>query len=198
MFDFKKEEKSLYPTTSAPSIVDVPTMAFLMTDGVGDPNTSPAYEAAIEALYGLSYAIKMGHKQTLEFVVPPLEGYWRGDPASKDEFAWTLAIRQPDFVTSEVLDAAKAALAKRKPKLDVTSVRLEQMTEGWCVQALHIGPYDDEPATIAVMSQYAADHGYQEDEDGARRHHEIYLSDPRRTAPDKLKTIIRHPVKVAA
>ena len=198
MLDFKKQDKALYPTTTGSSIVDVPAMLFLMVDGMGDPNTSAAYAAAIETLYGLSYGIKMGNKHVLECVVPPLEGFWcmgSAGIANKDEFAWTAVIRQPDFVTSEVLQAAQVSLLKRKKNLEVTSARLEQLTEGLCVQALHIGSYDDELATIAAMEQFAAQHGYEFDLDEARRHHEIYLSDPRKTAAEKLKTIIRQPIK---
>jgi len=199
VLDFKKDDKAFYPTTTAPTIVDVPAMVFLMTDGVGDPNNSAMFSAATETLYGLSYAIKMANKHVLEYVVGPLEGLWSGAGfgGDKSEFTWTLMIRQPEFVTSQEFDAARASLLKRKPKLDAVSVRLEQLTEGACVQALHVGSYDDEPATIAAMEQFAAEHGYVLDMDGPRRHHEIYLSDPHKTAVEKLKTIIRQPVKQA-
>lgn len=200
-FDFKKEDKAFYPTITTPTIVDVPTMSFLVTDGTGNPNTSAAYAAAVEMLFRLSYAIKMANKHVLDYIAAPLEGLWRGTQIgdagfNKDQFIWTLMIRQPSFVTSQEFKAAQGALTKHKPKRDVTSIRLERLTEGRCVQALHIGPYDDEPATIAAMKQFAAQHGYEADLDGVRRHHEIYLSDPRKTVPEKLKTVIRQPVKL--
>jgi len=203
MMDFKKDRKDLYQPTTAPSVVDVPAMVFLAVDGAGDPNTSPAYAAAIETLYGLSYGIKMAHKHVLEYVVPPLEGFWTGEGASqsgvldKDKLRWTAVIRQPDFVTAEVLDDAKATLAKRKPALDVASARLETLAEGLCVQILHVGSYDLEPASVAAMERFATAQGYAIDLAGQRRHHELYLSDPRKTAPEKLKTILRHPVTLA-
>ena len=204
MIDFKKDFKELYQPKPAPSIIDVPEMTFIAVDGEGDPNTSAEYAAAIETLYGLSYAIKMGNKSVLEYVVPPLEGFWSvaGDFAgagapteSKDSFVWTALIRQPDFVTAEVFEAAKASLAKKKTGLDTSKARLEKFAEGLSVQMMHVGSYDNEPATIALMEQYAIENGYAIDMDGSRRHHEIYLSDPRKTAPEKLKTVIRHPVK---
>jgi len=207
MFDFKKEFKELYQPKVAPSIIDVPEMTFIMVDGAGDPNTSTEYAAALEVLYGLSYAIKMGNKAILEYTVAPLEGFWNVDDeffsgggaaiADKSAFVWTAVIRQPDFVTAEVFEVAKATLAKKKPNLDLPKARLEKLTEGLCVQALHVGSYDDEPATIAAMEQFALNAGYEIDIKGARRHHEIYLSDPRRVAPEKLKTIIRHPMRKA-
>ena len=203
--DFKKEQKDLYQPKTAPSIIDVPEMTFIAVDGRGDPNTSAEYAAAIEILYGLSYTIKMGNKSIQEYVVPPLEGFWNvdddffrggGSPITdKSKFEWTALIRQPDFVTPEVFSAAKAALAKKKPNLDTSKARLIKITEGLCVQAMHIGSYDDEPATIAAMERYAAEQGYAIDMNDIRRHHEIYLSDPRKVAPEKLKTVIRHPIK---
>ena len=151
----------------------------------------------------MSYGIKMSSKHILEYVVPPSEGLWDGGdagiggPTNKAKLTWTALIRQPDFVTAEILDATRLALAKRKPSLDTTLARLETLTEGLCVQALHVGSYDDEPATIATMQSFAADQGYAPDWSDGRRHHEIYLSDPRKTPVDKLKTILRHPVKPA-
>jgi len=204
MVDFKKERKDLYQPKTAPSIIEVPEMVFIAIDGKGDPNTSTEYAAAIEVLYGLSYTIKMGNKAVLEYVVPPLEGLWSVDGdffgggasiESKDSFAWTALIRQPDFVTAEVFEAAKATLARKKPGLDTSKARLEAFEEGLCVQIMHIGSYDDEPASIVLMQDFTAQNGYVEDVDSKRRHHEIYLSDPRKAAPEKLKTIIRHPIK---
>jgi len=204
MLDFKKTYKELYQPKTTPSIVDVPTMTFIAIDGKGDPNVSAEYAAAIEALYGLSYTIKMSNKGILEYVVPPLEGFWSVDDdfkgggapiTDKSKFIWTMVIRQPDFVTLDVFEAAKSALAKKKPKLDTSKARLETITEGLCVQAMHIGSYDDEPDTILTMERYAAEQYYIIDMAGNRRHHEIYISDPRKTAADKLKTVIRHPVR---
>ncbi len=183
----------------------MPEMTFIMVDGKGDPNLSQEYQRAVELLYGLSYAIKMSSKAILEYVVPPLEGFWsvddrefRGGGAAipdKNKFEWTMMIRQPDFVTQEMFQAAAAALKKKKPELDVSQARLEKLTEGLCVQVLHIGPYDEEPATILALDQFAAEQGLVVDISPHRRHHEIYLSDPRKVAPDKLKTVIRHPVR---
>ncbi|MDR0325799.1 MAG: GyrI-like domain-containing protein [Oscillospiraceae bacterium] len=205
MTDFKKERKDLYQPKTTPSIIDVPEMTFIAIDGKGDPNTSAEYVTAIEVLYGFSWTIKMSNKAVMEYVVPPLEGFWNVDDAffkgggaaitDKGKFIWTALIRQPDFVTPEVFEAAKTALAKKKPALDLSKARLIQYTEGLCVQVMHIGSYDDEPATIAAMDQYAVDNGYVIDINEIRRHHEIYLSDPRKTATEKLKTVIRHPVR---
>jgi len=206
MLDFKKEYKDLYQPKSAPSVVDVPEMTFIAVNGMGDPNTSAEYSAAIEVLYGLSYAIKMGNKSILEYVVAPLEGFWTiaGDTdgsrlpqISKTDFVWTALIRQPDFVTTEIFETAQASLAKKKPQLDTSKATLTKITEGLCVQALHTGSYDDEPTTIAAMEQYATESGFAIDFSETRRHHEIYLSDPRKVAPEKLKTVLRHPVRPA-
>jgi len=206
--DFKKTDKVLYQPSSAPSIIDVPEMTFLMVDGSGNPNTSTAYKTALEMLYGLSYTIKMSKMSGAqpegyyEYVVPPLESLWwhKGggaieDRLDKDCFCWTSMIRQPAFVTAETFEFFKAVHAKKKPELDLSPMRLEKFTEGLCVQAMHFGPYDDEPATITAMERYAADSGYAFDLNGARRHHEIYLADPRKTAPEKLKTVLRYPVR---
>lgn len=204
MLDYKKDFKDLYQPKNKPSIIDVPQMSFIAIDGKGNPNTSAEYATAIEVLYGFSYTIKMGNKQTLQYVVPPLEGFWnvegnfRGGGASitdKDKFEWTMLIRQPDFVTEEVFNDTKNILAKKKPNLDTSKARFEIINEGLCVQVMHIGSYDDEPSTIVLMDSYAIENGYVLDINDVRRHHEIYLSDPRKTIPEKLKTIIRHPIK---
>jgi hypothetical protein len=206
MTDFKKESKELYQPKTAPALVNVLEMTFIMVDGRGDPNTSAEYAAAVEALYGLSYAIKMSSKAVLEYVVPPLEGLWEVDDGSvfkgggaaitdKSAFRWTVMIRQPDFVTNTVFETARTALAKKKPAANLSHARLETFAEGLCVQAMHIGPYDAELTTVAALDQFAIDSGYVIDLSGPRRHHEIYLSDPRKTLPEKLKTVIRHPVK---
>ncbi|MCL2574843.1 MAG: GyrI-like domain-containing protein [Defluviitaleaceae bacterium] len=204
MLDFKKTQKELYQPKTTPSIVDVPTMKFITIDGYGDPNTSPQYADAVQILYGIAYSIKMNNKHILEYVVPPLEGFWSVADASfksgtpildKSKFIWTMAIRQPDFVNEEIFEGAKISLAKKKPNLDTSAVRLQEITEGLCVQIMHLGSYDDEPKTITVMDDYATAQGYLIDMTNGRRHHEIYISDPRKTAPQKLKTILRHPIK---
>ena len=208
-FDYKKEYKNLYLPDTKPGIIDVQEMVFIMVDGKGDPNTSEAYKQALEVLYGLSYAIKMSKKGGappegyFEYVVPPLEGLWWGEDGyfdgtnvtDKSKFCWTAMIRQPEFVTREVFEFSKQALSKKKPDLDLSSARLESFTEGLCAQIMHIGPYDDEPETIGIMNRFVEESGYQNDMGGGRRHHEIYLGDPRKTAPEKLKTVIRHPIK---
>ncbi|MCL2055088.1 MAG: GyrI-like domain-containing protein [Oscillospiraceae bacterium] len=199
--DFKKEYKELYQPKTTPAVIDVPEMVFLMVDGKGNPNISEEYQSAVELLYGLSYTIKMKHKSVLEYVVPPLEGLWRLADGSeewykdKEKYRWTSMIRQPEFVTAEILDEAKAALNQKKPHLDTKRVRFEKFTEGLCVQAMHIGSYDDEPRTNAAIMEFINAHGYVSDISETRRHHEIYLNDPRKIAPEKLKTVIRHPIR---
>lgn len=202
--DFKKTQKEWYQPKTTPTIVDVPEMTFITVDGSGDPNSSKEYIGAVELLYGLSYTIKMNYKDTLEYVVPPLEGFWsmadefRGGGASikdKSKFVWTMMIRQPDFVTEEVFLNAKNIFEKKKPGIDTALAQRCVMTEGLCVQVLHLGAYDDEPATIVVLDGFAEERGYIVDINEKRRHHEIYLSDPRKVAAEKLKTVIRHPIR---
>ena len=206
--DFKKTEKELYMPKTTPSIVDVPEMTFIMVDGSGNPNTSEEYKNALEILYGLSYGIKMSKKSGtqpegyFEYVVAPLEGLWWykdggviTDISDKDSFCWTSMIRQPDFVTAEAVDLAKFALSKKKPGLDLSIARLEKFTEGLCAQIMHIGSYDNEPVTTAILEKHIEESGYRTDFTAARRHHEIYLGDPRKTAPEKLKTVIRYPIR---
>ena len=206
--DYKKTEKHLYlPKT--PAILEVPEMVFFAVDGRGDPNTSPAYQEAMEILYGLSFTVKMSKmggetpEGYFEYAVPPLEGLWWTDepgfdgkpPADKNDFRWTSLIRQPDFVNEEVFAWAAERLAKKKPDLDLTKARFLRWEEGLCAHLLHIGPYDAEPASIDRLTEFLREQGCVPDFTDARRHHEIYLGDPRRTAPEKLKTVIRHPVK---
>ncbi len=205
--DYKKEYKRFYMPT-APCIVDVPEMLFVMVDGEGNPNTAASYRDAVELLYGLSYSIKMSKtggarpEGYVEYVVPPLEGLWwvdgfaldGMDTIDKDRFRWTSMIRQPEFVTEGIFEAAKATLARKKPALDASSARLVSWKEGLCAQIMHIGPFDDEPATVALLTRFIQDSGYVTDIDATRWHHEIYLGDPRRTEPEKLKTVIRHPI----
>lgn len=207
--DYKKTYKELYQPKTKPSIIEVPEMIFIAVDGEGNPNTCPEYKAAIEVLYGLSYAIKMSKMNGtqpagyFEYVVPPLEGLWQVDGVDfdgmnvtdKDKFKWISMIRQPEFVTEEVFEQAKLVLKKKKPALDLSKARLMKMTEGLCVQIMHKGSYDDEPASIEQMKRFLDENGYIEDFSEGRFHHEIYLSDPRKSSPDKLKTVIRHPIK---
>lgn len=206
--DYKKTEKHLY-LPKFPAVVQVPEMVFFAVDGQGDPNTSPAYAQAMEILYGLSFTVKMSKmggeepEGYFDYVVPPLEGLWWTDepgfdgkpPADKNDFRWTSLIRQPDFVNEEVFAWAAERLAKKKPELDLTKARFLRWEEGLCAHLLHVGPYDAEPASIDRLTEFLREQGCVPDFTDARRHHEIYLGDPRRTAPEKLKTVIRHPVK---
>lgn len=207
-FDYKKEYKELYLPKEKPCIVDVPAMRFIMVDGKGDPNTSPLYKEAVEVLYSLSYSIKMSKKSGtqpegyFDYVVPPLEGLWWFEDNTfdgsvigrKDEFSWVMMIRVPEFVTPEVFATARESVAKKKPGLDTSKARLEDFTEGLCAQIMHIGPYDDEPRSVAVLEKFIHENGCRTEMSGMRQHHEIYLGDPRKTAPEKLKTVIRHPI----
>ncbi len=205
-FDFAKMQKELYQPKTTPAIVDVPEMTFFAVDGIGNPNEEQGqYATALQLLYALSYTVKMskmGSKQLpgyFEYRVPPLEGFWQmadGQPGvdynDKSRFEWTSIIRQPDFVDEAVFEWASVEV-KRKKGLDVSRARLYRYREGLCVQVMHIGPYDEEPATVERMDAFLEKNGYRNDY-GVRRHHEIYLGDPRKSAPEKLKTIIRHPI----
>ena len=206
-FDFKKDRKDLYQPPTSPGIVDVPEMLFLMIDGAGDPNTGVAFREAMELLYGLAYTIRMNKSETgyTEFVVPPAEGFWEfqnpkhfvetGEMPSKDEFLWTLVLRMPTFVTQDVLHRAKDKLRTKKPQLNPDKVRLERFTEGLCVQMMHLGPYADEPRSVQAMERYQEQRGFMLDHASGRRHHEIYLSDPRKAQPEKMKTVLRLPIQ---
>lgn len=208
-FDYKKEYKDLYQPKTKPSIIEIPEMIFIAIDGKGDPNTSDEYKEALEILYGLSFTIKMSKMSGtqlegyFEYVVPPLEGLWYVDDAKfdgtnitdKSRFCWISMIRQPEFVTEKVFENAKNALAKKKRELDLSKARLIKMTEGLCVQIMHKETYDSEPESIAKIREFAEKSGYTEDISDTRFHHEIYLSDPRRCAPENLKTVIRHPIR---
>lgn len=206
--DYKKEYKDLYQPAAKPSLIDVPEMRFFAVDGAGDPNTSPAYKEAMEILYGLSFTVKMSKMNGtqpegyFEYVVPPLEGLWFADGVSfdglnvsdKNKFRWVSMIRQPEFVTNEVFVWAKDILAKKKPQLDLSKARFMTFTEGLCVQIMHKGSYDSEPESIMKLKRFAEENGLTEDFSAERLHHEIYLSDPRKCAPERLRTVIRHPV----
>ena len=206
-FDYKKEYKEFYLPPKTPGIVTVPAMNFLAVRGHGDPNEEKgAYKQAIGLLYAVAYTIKMSkmgsHKMDgyFDYVVPPLEGLWwqegvHGvDYTHKEDFSWISLIRLPDFVTKAEFDWAVQE-ASRKKKLDCSPVEFFPWEEGLCVQCMHIGPYDDEPATVAAMAEYAKAHGYAADFGENRFHHEIYLSDVRRCKPESLKTVVRHPVR---
>lgn len=207
-FDFKKEFKALYFPGKTPSVVTVPPMQYVAVRGAGDPNAAGgAYQQAISVLYAVSYTIKMSHKGGraisgfFDYVVPPLEGFWwrpdgSDDYTDKSAFHWISVIRLPDFVTNEDFQWAVAE-ASRKKKLDCSSAELFQLDEGLCVQMMHLGSYDSEPASIAQMNEFLAENGYQTDFSPARLHHEIYLSDPRKTPMDKRKTVLRHPIRKA-
>lgn len=205
-FDFKKEYKEFYMPKRKPEIVEVPPMNYIAVRGQGDPNEEGgAYKAAIGVLYAIAYTIKMSKmgdhriKGYFDFVVPPLEGFWwqegrEGvDYSDKSAFRWISVIRLPDFVTEEDFDWAVAEATKKK-KLDCSKAEFLTMEEGLCVQILHQGPYDNEPATVAIMDAYLEANGYRNDFTPQRLHHEIYLSDARKVAPEKWKTVIRHPV----
>lgn len=206
--DYKKKFKELYHPKSEPSVIDVPEMKFIGINGRGNPNEENGeYQKAIEILYALSYAIKMMPKSGntppdyFEYVVPPLEGLWwladsnAFDYSNKSQFCWTAMIRQPEFVTDTVFAAACEITAKKKPYLDLSVARLMTFTEGLCVQCMHQGSFDDEPATLEKMKAFIAEEGLQTDLSDHRRHHEIYLSDPRKVDIAKMKTVLRLPVR---
>lgn len=206
VFDYKKEFKKYYLPKQRPEIVDIPAMQFIAVRGSGNPNAqNGSYQNAVGLLYAISYTIKMSWKTGFEienyfpYVIPPLEGFWwladgTGiDYRNKSAFQWISVMRLPEFVTEDIFEWAKEEAARKK-RINPDPAELFRLTEGVCVQCMHVGSYDEEPATIIKMEQYAASRGYALDFTDTRRHHEIYLSDPRKTAPDKLRTVIRHPV----
>lgn len=206
-FDYKKEYREFYMAPNDPQIVDVPEINYIAVRGQGDPNAEGGeYKKAINLLYGVAYTIKMSKKGDhkidgyFDFVVPPLEGFWwqegvEGvDYARKEDFKWISVIRLPDFVTEDDFKWAVEE-ATQKKKEDYSKVEFFRYSEGLCVQCMHLGPYDDEPATVERMHEYIDGLGYAPDMTGGRMHHEIYLSDARKTAPEKLRTVIRHPIK---
>lgn len=206
-FDFKKEYKEFYLPKNRPEFVDVPTMNYIAVRGKGNPNEEGgAYQQAIGILYAIAYTIKMSYKGKhkidgfFEYVVPPLEGFWwqEGidgvDYSNKDMFNWISVIRLPDFVSKEDFEWAKEE-ATRKKKMDCSLAEYLSVKEGLCVQIMHIGAFDDEPETVAIMDEYLEQQGYQNDISDTRLHHEIYLSDARKVEPAKCKTVIRHPIK---
>ena len=208
-FDFKKEYKEFYLPPKTPTIVEVPPMNYLAVRGKGDPNDEEGeYKNSIGLLYGIAFTIKMSYKGShkidgyFEYVVPPLEGFWwqegvKGiDYGRKEDFNFISVIRLPDFVSREDFDWAVREATKKK-KTDFSKVEFFHYDEGLCVQCMHLGSYDDEPETVEAMHQLAEKEGYKLDINEKRMHHEIYLSDPRKTEPAKLKTVVRHPIKKA-
>ncbi|MCG3210278.1 MAG: hypothetical protein FOGNACKC_03909 [Anaerolineae bacterium] len=196
--DFKKELKNLYnPSAKTATVIDVPPLNFLMIDGHGDPNTAPAYREAVEALFSLSYALKFMVKKELavDYAVMPLEGLWWADDMSrfsvedKSGWLWTAMIMQPEYIVADLVETARAQVARKKNLPALPRLRLETFHEGRAAQITHIGPYAAEAPTIAQLHQFIAAQGGQ----CAGKHHEIYLNDPGRTAPEKLKTVIRQP-----
>ncbi len=206
-FDFKKEYKEFYMPKNKPEIVTVPKANYIAVRGQGDPNEERgAYQAAIGVLYAIAYTLKMSYKTDhriegfFEYVVPPLEGFWwqegvEGvDYADKSSFHWISVIRLPDFITKQDFDWAVETAGKKK-KLDCSSAEFLTIDEGLCVQIMHLGSFDEEPATVVLMDAYLSEQGYENDLSQTRLHHEIYLSDARKVAPEKWKTVIRHPIK---
>lgn len=206
-FDYKKEYKEFYMPKNKPVIVDVLKANYIAVRGVGNPNEEGgAYQNAISVLYAVAYTLKMSYKTDykikgfFEYVVPPLEGFWwqegvKGcDYSNKEKFHWISVIRVPDFIRENDFNWA-VELATKKKKIDCGSAEFITIEEGLCVQIMHHGPFDNEPTTVALMDEYLAANGYENDFTDKRLHHEIYLSDARKVAPDKWKTVIRHPIK---
>ena len=206
-FDYKKEYREFYLPKQKPEIINVPVMNFIAVSGKGDPNQEGgAYQEAIGMLYTIAFTIKMSKKGShplegyFDYVVPPLEGFWHQegiqgvDYSRKEDFEWISVIRLPEFAGKEALEWAKEE-ARLKKQQDYSTVEFLTIEEGCCVQCMHIGSYDDEPATVEMMDRFIEEQGYENDFSDERRHHEIYLSDARRVARDKLKTVIRHPIR---
>jgi hypothetical protein len=206
-FDYKKEYKEFYMPKNKPEIIDIPEMKYIAVRGKGDPNVEGGeYKAAIGLLYGIAFTIKMSKKGSrqiegyFDYVVPPLEGFWwqegiEGvDYGKKEEFCWISVIRLPDFVSEKDVEWAVEEAGRKKGQ-DFSKVEFLVIKEGLCVQCMHIGAYDEEPATVDKMNRYLQENGYEDDFSAERLHHEIYLSDARRVAPEKRKTVIRHPVR---
>ena len=206
-FDFKKEYKEFYMPKNKPEIVTVPQANYIAVRGKGNPNEiDGAYQKAISILYAVAYTLKMSYKTEhkiegfFEYVVPPLEGFWWQDNvdgidyADKAAFNWISVIRLPEFITQKDFEWA-VETASEKKKLDCSSAEFLTVDEGLCVQIMHIGAFDDEPQTVTLMDEYIAQNGYENDITESRLHHEIYLSNARKVAPEKWKTVIRHPIK---
>lgn len=204
--DYKKVYKDLYLPKQKPMLIDVPATPFIMVDGKGEPGGG-AYQSAMQALYSLSFTIKMSKmtgmqpEDYFEYVVPPLEGLWWGEQgaldfqAPKSTWLWTSMIRQPAFVTPEFFAWAKEECVRKKPEIDVSMARFETFQEGLCVQIMHVGSYDDEQHSMDKIAAFIAENGLKDVSGGERKHHEIYLSDPRKTAVERLRTVLRVPVE---
>lgn len=206
-FDYKKEYKAFYQPSKKPGIVEIPPMNYIAIQGKGNPNEADGeYQTALGMLYAIAFTLKMSYKGSHQidgyfpYVVPPLEGLWWQsgsdgiDYAHKESFEWISMIRLPEFIRKEDFQWAIAEATKKK-KADFSNVEFFTYEEGLCVQCMHIGSYDDEPSTIAAMDAYAVENGYHVDFSSGRYHHEIYLSAPRKSTPEKCKTVIRHPIK---
>ncbi len=206
-FDYKKEYKEFYMPKTKPEIIEIPQMNYIAVRGSGNPNDEGGdYSKAVGVLYSIAYTLKMSYKGNykikgfFEYVVPPLEGFWWQedvmgvDYTKKETFQWISLIRLPDFVTENDFNWAVQE-ATLKKKLDCSLAEFLTVKEGLCVQIMHMGAYDDEPATVAIMDEFIAQQGYEHDFSKDRLHHEIYLSDPRKTAIEKCKTVIRHPIR---
>lgn len=209
-FDYKKEYKEFYVPPKKPTIVTVPPMNYIAVRGRGNPNVEGSeYKQSISLLYAIAFTIKMSYKGPyniegyFDYVVPPLEGFWWQDGhlaidySNKENFNFISLIRLPDFVKKQDFEWAIKEATKKK-NTDFSKVEFLTYDEGLCVQCMHLGSYDDEPATISLMTEYARQNGYESDITDTRFHHEIYLSDPRKCAPEKIKTVIRHPIKKGA
>jgi hypothetical protein len=203
--DLKKENKKLYnPSTKDVSLVDVPEMKFLMIDGKGDPNTSPQYQNAMETLFPVSYKVKFISKKdkSQDYVVMPLEGLWWVDDMEnfsiedKTSWFWTAMIRQPEFITKKIINQAIGEVKEKKNPPAISKIRIETLKEGLSAQIMHMGPYSEEGPTVEKLHNFISEKGYKFDGSiPGQKHHEIYISDMRRTKPEKLKTIIRQPIK---
>ena len=206
-FDFKKEYREFYLPGKKPQIVTIPKMNYIAVRGSGDPNDEGGeYKKAIELLYSIAFTIKMSKRSDhriegyFDYVVPPLEGFWWQDGAKdidyghKEDFKWISVIRLPDFVSKDDFDWAVSQAANKK-KMDFSQVEFITIEEGMCVQCMHIGSYDDEPQTVKLMDEYINKNGYENDLSMTRLHHEIYLSDARKVPNDRLRTVIRHPIR---
>ncbi len=208
-FDFKKEFKEFYMPKNKPEIINIPKMNYIAVRGKGNPNDEDGeYKKAMNVLYGVAFTLKMSYKSDykiegfFEYVVPPLEGFWWQDDvdgidySDKSTFRWISVIRLPDFVTEKDFRWAVETATKKK-KADFSSAEFLTVEEGLCVQIMHTGSFDDEPATVEIMDKFIAENGYVNDFSSERIHHEIYMSDARKVAPEKLKTVIRHPIRKA-
>lgn len=205
-FDYKKEYKEFYLPKAKPSVVELPLMRYIAISGSGNPNEAEGdYQRAIQQLFTVAYTLKMSYKTDyriegfFDYVVPPLEGLWwlgnadGSDFTDKSAYRWTSMIRVPDFIQQKDVDWAKLEAARKKG-MDCSGVKLMDLEEGLCAQIMHIGPYDAEPESLALLDRFIESNGYTKDLTSVRRHHELYLSDPRRCSPDKLKTVLRIPI----